>query len=117
MMNFEQRYSNEPLGNLVHIIEHAEDYQPQAVEAARKVIRRRGLSQSDILSAARAVMTKRVHAYLDNFSVVNDSFQLPKSAFLNEEEVKLVFRTCFTERKNEFDDMIPDAWKYAIGGI
>jgi len=29
MMKFEQRYSNEPLGNLVHIIEHAGDYQPQ----------------------------------------------------------------------------------------
>ena len=39
MMNFEQRYSNEPLGNLVHIIEHAGDYQPQTLEAAGTVIR------------------------------------------------------------------------------
>jgi hypothetical protein len=62
-------------------------------------------------------MTKYTHAYLVNFSLVNDNFALPTSAFLNEEEVKLVFRICFTQRKNEFDDMIPDALKYAIGGI
>ncbi|MEX2597212.1 MAG: hypothetical protein WEC59_09825 [Salibacteraceae bacterium] len=114
-MTIADRYKQKPLLFLVKVIEHAPDFQPEAVEAAKREIQSRKVDRADILKAARQVITEDIDAYLDSFSVVNDKLKLPKSFFLNEEEVKLVFQTCFVRWKEESDDMIPDSWLYVLG--
>lgn len=114
-MQLEQQYSSRPTSFLIRVIEQSEAFRPEAVAAAKRVLRNRNPSQGDLLKAAREVMTERINAYLDSFSVVNDALVLPQSHYLNEEEVKLVFRACFSARKGAFDDMIPEAWKYVLG--
>jgi hypothetical protein len=113
-MSLIERYQNKPLTELVKIVESARDYQPEAVETAKQIIRDRKLDQADILKASREVISEKINAYLQTFSPVNDKLMLPTSHYLNEEEVKLVFKTCFTEWKHENDDMIPDGWKYVL---
>ncbi|MEQ9188757.1 MAG: hypothetical protein RLP15_13565 [Cryomorphaceae bacterium] len=114
-MELELQYHSRPTVFLIRVIEQSEDFRPEAVVAAKQVLRQRNPSHGDLLKAAREVMTERINTYLDGFSVVNDALVLPQSHFLNEEEVKLVFRACFSARKGEFDDMIPEAWKYVLG--
>jgi hypothetical protein len=110
-----KRYQKKSSAELVRIIETAEDYQPSAIEVAKDVLRSRNLEQAEVLRLAREVQSEKIEAYLENFSVLNDKLELPESHFLNEEEMKLVFKTCFTRWKTENDDMIPDSWLYVLG--
>lgn len=113
-MSLIDRYNNKSLIELVKIVESAQEYQPEAVETAKQLIRDRKLDQADILKASREVISQKINSYLESFSPVNDKLVLPESHYLNEEEVKLVFKTCFTEWKHQNDDMIPDGWQYVL---
>lgn len=90
------------------------DYTSGAIQAAKSVLKTKGLDESAARSIAREILTKRMVEYLNNFDVVNDTLRLPLSQLLNEEEVKLLFQNVFAQWKSERDDMIPDSWKYVI---
>jgi len=114
-MSYQDRYQKLSLAQLVRIVESADDYQAGAVEAAKEEIKRRRPEPSELLQSSRAVLKERIERYLNDFSVVNDQLVLQKSHYMNEEEVKLLFRSCFAEWKKENDDMIPDSWLYVLG--
>lgn len=114
-MELIERYRKKTNEELVKVIESPADYQPEAIKVAKQVLRSRNLEQADLLKLARAIQTEKIDRYLDGFSVVNDKLELPESHFLNEEEMKLLFKTCFTRWKEENDDMIPDSWLYVLG--
>jgi predicted rRNA methylase YqxC with S4 and FtsJ domains len=116
-MTLRERYMSAEIEFLVSVIERSEDYTPEALATAREVMQVRRPDPAQVLKASRAIIQQKIDAYLSDFSVWSDALILPRSVFLNEEEVLLLFRSCFAARKNEFDDMIPEAWKYAIGGI
>jgi hypothetical protein len=58
-MSLIERYQNKPLTELVKIVESARDYQPEAVETAKQIIRDRKLDQADILKASREVISEK----------------------------------------------------------
>jgi len=113
-MSLEERYRKKPLSFLVTVVEQAEDYRPEAVDLAKALIREKG-DESEVLKAAREVVGEKIRQYLESFSVLSDELELPNSYYLNEEEVKLVFRSQFAAWKNQNDDMIPDSWLYVLG--
>lgn len=114
-MTLKERYASQSIEQLVLIIESPVDYTEEARSVAKEVLSERHVEREAIVSASRKVLKGRILDYLENFDVINDKLELPKSALQNEEEVKLLFRTVFTEWKNEREDMIPDSWKYVIG--
>ncbi|MEZ4720406.1 MAG: hypothetical protein R2813_00850 [Flavobacteriales bacterium] len=115
-MTLTERYKLFSSEALVQIIESEEgDYTNEAIEAARAELKTRGVTNDDLLSLSRKVIGERIKTYLENFDVINDQLELPKSRILNEEEIKLLFQTVFAHWKSENDDMIPDSWKYVLG--
>lgn len=114
-MSLKERYTKQPLEFLVGVIESPGDFTDEARLTARDVIRERKLEPETVIKAARTVIQDRIRAYLADFDVINDTLELPKSVLLEEEDVKLLFRTAFTEWKNQNDDMTPDSWQYVLG--
>jgi hypothetical protein len=114
-LNLKTRYQSISNDELIGIIESPEgDYTDEAIDIARNESRNRGLSEEELRSIARQMLTERMRTYLDGFNVINDKLKLPKSRILNTEEVKALFTTVFTQWKHENDDMIPDGWQYVL---
>ena len=100
---------------LVAVIESNEgDYTKQAIEVAQRVLTQRSLDQAKVLELARNLMKTKILSYLKSFDVINDTFVLPQSSILAEEEIKSLFSQTFTQWKNEQDGMIPDGWQYVL---
>ena len=100
---------------LLAVIESNEgDYTKQAIEVAQRVLTQRSLDQAKVLELARNLMKTKILSYLKSFDVINDTFVLPQSSILTEEEIKSLFSQTFTQWKNEQDGMIPDGWQYVL---
>ena len=114
-LNLETRYQSITNDELIGIIESPEgDYTDAAIDVARVEMKSRGLSEEDMRSISRKLLTERMRTYLDGFNVINDKLVLPKSRILNTEEVQALFTTVFTQWKHENDDRIPDGWQYVL---
>lgn len=116
-MTLQERYQGKELSFLINIIEHQNDYTPDAVNAARFEIMRQGIPRDEVFAEARKMLKQRITDYLENFDAVNDELKLIESYYFNEEEVKLYFREIFAEWQQKHNDMIPDGWLYALGGF
>lgn len=113
-MSLAQRYQNKPIQFLINIIEHKEDYTPEAVQTAINELLRQGVDREVIIKEARKHLTERIERYLEGFNVVNDKLELPQSHYFNEEEVKLIFKTVFHQWSEKSEDMTPDSWQYIL---
>lgn len=114
-MTLAERYADKPLSFLINIIENRNDYSEEAFETALAEIKRQGFDRSEIITEVRKRLSDEIENYLTNFNVVNDKLILPTSYYLNEEEVKLLFRQVFATWQNKTDDMTPDSWQYVLG--
>ncbi|GAB5537951.1 MAG: hypothetical protein Salg2KO_00540 [Salibacteraceae bacterium] len=114
-MTLRDRYASFSNEKLMAIADSPEgDYRPDAKNLAHQILIGRGLDVPQINRLARQLMMERIWNYLDQFDVVNDTFVLPVSKYLNETEVKSIFTETFTRWKHEQDDMIPDGWQYVL---
>lgn len=114
-MTLADRYFDKPLSFLINIVEKRDDYSEEAFETALVEIKRQGFERSEIITEVRKRLSEEMENYLSSFNVVNDQLILPTSYYLNEEEVKLLFRQVFATWQNKTDDMTPDSWQYVLG--
>ena len=116
-MDLAKRYARKDTKTLISVLEHPEDYSPEALEAAEAELNFRELDEEVILALVDEVNRERIVKMLDSLHPVNDELKLLKSHWLTEEEMRRMTKEEFKLLLERKDGFRFDVLKYAIGGL
>jgi|GEM_PF-3175079 len=90
-MNFYERYKNEPIEELVQIIEDPTNYVEECVKSVVQIIKEGNWELRELKSIAYNFHKEKVRETLKTFSALNDQVEIPKSTFLDKDEMKNLY--------------------------
>lgn len=115
--NLAEKYKSADLQELVMVVETAENYTPECVKIVIAELLSRHADKELLIQLASEITRTKIKEMLDGFSPLNGKLIPPKSHLLEEAEVLEIFREEYAEFISRRDDLSPDVWAYAIGGI
>ncbi len=116
-MNLAKRYARKDTKTLITVLEHPENYSPEALEAAEAELNFRELEEEVIYALVDEVNRERIVKMLNELNPVNDELKLLKSHWLSEAEMRRITKEEFKLLLDRKDGFRFDVLKYAIGGI
>ncbi len=116
-MNLAKRYARKDTKTLIMVLEHPENYSPEALEAAEAELNFRELEEEVIYALVDEVNRERIVKMLNELNPINDELKLLKSHWLSEAEMRRITKEEFKLLLDRKDGFRFDVLKYAIGGI
>ncbi len=116
-MTLREKYRNEKLATLIAIIESSQDYTEEAINIIKEEIKYRKPDEGEVKKIASDLYHKKAKSYWGDFSVFQEPAALPKSLFLNKEEILTIMREEYEFWEGKREDMTINTFKYIAGGF
>ncbi|MEM8522996.1 MAG: hypothetical protein AAGG68_00060 [Bacteroidota bacterium] len=117
MISLKERHQDKETHELVHMIEHPEDYTEECIEVIHEIFNSREVDSDKLHDIAVKVNTARARKYLLELDPLQKEIKVHKSHFLKKEKVKKIYKQQLQQTMEEKKDFRFDVWSYAIGAI
>lgn len=107
-MSLLNTFSNKTILELVIILESGDDYTPNAKEAAITILELRKINSEELKDSATTYWKEQLKDNIKALLLVKE----PKSYFLNNEEITLLFKVAYDEWKENQKTFEVDTTKY-----
>ncbi len=115
-MDLRKKFAAKDTPTLVGILETPGAYTPEAHVVAEEELYSRLIPRPELKQIATDFVRKIAQEEMNRLDPLNDELVLPKSHFLEKEEVKSIYLEELNALMKRKDGFRFDVWQYAMGG-